>query len=519
MTTTLRQRFLGLSLSSNEGWGGAFSTASASGESVSYNTALKLSAYYACVGLVADIIGTLPKHIMENLPDGTRQRATSHPLYDTLALQPNAMQTSIEFFTMMTAHLEMRNNAYAKLVAGPRGFADQIIPLHPDNVRIESLTNGGYRYVVTEQGRENRYNDEDILHVRGFQLDMVRGLELLPLERESIGVSMATIKYRARFFGNNAAPTGVLKKAGKLSPEAQKNLKESWNDAHQQGNQHSVAILEDGLEWQDIGIDPQKAQLIESEEFNAEDICRWRRVPPSLIGLPSKAASWAGTGIEQQMLAFIITKILPVIRRWEQAISRDLILVPTKYFVKFVLDGLLRGDSTQRYNVYKVGRELGMFTPNDLLRFEDMNPRTDPGGDKYIGDMGRSLSPAQVAGDGAPTPPAGQAEANLFLLDAASRVVNREMLAMKRAHAKLRAGEEWSIEVRKFYLEHVSHVVEVMHVGADEAAAYCASGEAELTRLGPSCMSDWETRRVGELVKVASRIDLAEVELPERERK
>lgn len=513
----------------------------ASGKSVNYSTALKVSAYYACVKLISDTIGILPKHVMERMTDGTREKAENHPLYDLVHQQPNPMQTSIEFFAMMTAHVVMRNRAYAKIVPGPRGFADQVWPLHPDNVSIEHLSGGGYRYKVREGGGEKTYNDEDILHLRGFQQDSIEGLDMLPLMRESIGVASATMEYRAKFFGNDASPSGVLKKAGKLSPEGQKNLKESWMAAHRGG--HSIAVLEDGLDWQSIGIDPQKAQLIQSEEFNAEDICRWLGVPPFMIGLTSKSTSW-GTGIEQQNIGFVQYTLLPLVERWEQAISRDLILAPKKYYVDFVLDGLLRGDSAQRYSVYSIGRELGMFTPNDLLRLENMNPRTDPGGDAYIGDMGRSLSPAQIGqaepeeeepeeGAEEEVPPANESTAvlhpgdgksgeafvkfteaktafdvridpaaNVFLIDAAARVVRKEIAATTKAAKKFK-GSEWAVEVHKFYSDHPPFVSEMLHISLGAALGYCGDQEHELAMNGPACMTDWETRRVKDLVALA----------------
>lgn len=510
---TFLQRLLSVSANDERYWTGALGVSTAAGESVSYNTALKVSAYFACVKLISDTIGILPKHVMEYLPDGSRKRAENHPLYDLVHLSPNPQQTSIEFFSMMTAHVVMRNNAYARIVSGPRGFADQIIPLHPDNVRIQTLPEGGYRYMVREGTLgEKPYNDEDILHLRGFQQDIVRGLDMLPLMGESVGVAAATMKYRARFFGNDASPGGVLKKAGKISLESQKNLKESWDAAHQRGNQHRVAVLEDGLEWQSIGIAPEKAQLIESEEFNAEDICRWMGVPPFMIGLTSKSTSW-GTGIEQQNIGFVTYTIMPLTVRWQQAISRDLILVPKKYYVDFVLTGLLRGDSAQRYNVYSIGRELGMFTPNDLLRFEDMNPRTDDGGDQYIGDMGRSLSPAQVQGpppapmpmeDDEPEEPSkDDAAANVFLIDAAARVARKEIAALNKSAKRTTTRAELMAEARAFYSGHVAHVCEMMHVTPEAARRYCDDGEDELRAVGPECVAHWEERRTRALVKLA----------------
>lgn len=238
---------------------------------------------------------------------------------------------------------------------------------------------------------------------------------------------------------------------------------------------------------------------------------RFIGVPPSLVGLPSRATSWAGTGIEQQTLGFVTYNILAKLTAWKEALSKYLILEPARYYVEFVLDGLLRGDSATRYNVYSIGMSLGMFTPNDLLRFENRNPRTDPGGDKYVGDMGRSLSPAQVTQDpntpepeeDAEDPPAEddgeEAAANVFMVDAAARVVRKEIAAMTKA-AKKYSASDFAAEVHNFYIDHLAHVAETMHISQEAAFGYCVEAENELQSSGPACMRDWDTRRVRDLV-------------------
>lgn len=495
---TFLQTLLGLGVNDERAWSSWSVTTSAAGESVSYSAALKMSAYYACVRLISDTVGILPKHIMERRSDSERVRATNHPLYDIIHAQPNRIQTSIEFFSMMTAHVVMRNNAYARYEAGPRGFVDQLIPLHPDLVRIEYLPDGVYRYMVRERSGqpEKPYNDEDILHLRGFQQNIAQGVDMLPLINESVGVSAATQKYRARFFGNNASPGGVLKKPGKLTDEGKKNLKTSWEAAHSGNSQHRVAVLEDGLEWQSIGIDPRASQLIESEEYNAEDICRWLGVPPFMIGLTSKSTSW-GTGIEQQNIGFVTYTIMPLTVRWQQAIARDLILAPQKYYVEFVLDGLLRGDSQQRYNVYSIGRELGMFTPNDLLRMENMNPRTDEGGDSYVPDMGRSLTPAQIPPT-MPEPMPGQAHYRELIEENAARVVRKESAAIRTAEKRV----DFTAQVRKFFGEHSEFVSQTMRISLD-AGEHWATTQMQLALSAPVEFLKAEPQRIAALVALA----------------
>lgn len=521
---TFLNRILGTANVNDERYWSGYSPISVSGEPVSFNAALKLSAYYAGIKLIADTIGALPKHVIERMPDDTRVQATDHYLYENVHYNASEEQTSSEFFAMMTANATMRNVAYAQIVPGPKGFADQLIPIDYEDIRRVNTPGasyaGDYRYELRSGSQWKPYNKEDIFTLRFLQFSLKKNVDMLALMGDTVGTSLATLKYRGRFFKNDASPSGVIEYPGKLADKGYDNLAKSWHDAYSGGNQHKTAILENGAKYSKVGIDPKAAQLLESEEFNAEDVLRFIGVPPSLVGLPSRAVSWAGTGIEQQTLGFVTYNILAKLTAWKESISKYLILEPTRYYVDFVMDGLLRGDSTTRYNVYKVGMELGMFTPNDLLRFENRNPRTDPAGDEYVGSMGRSLSPAQVTQDApatedAPedsppedTPPAEDtpedAAANVFLIDAAARVVRKEIAAMNKA-AKKFSGDSFAVEAHNFYLDHAAFVAEVMHIPAAAAVAYCEANAGELKQSGPACMADWETRRVSELVRMVTK--------------
>jgi HK97 family phage portal protein len=362
----------------------ALAPAAASGMSVSPETALRISAVWACVGLLAETIASLPFVMFKRLADGGRERDPSHALYRLLHNQPNAWQTAFEFREMLTAHALLRGNGYAEIVPGVSGAVEQLIPNHPDRVRVEDLPGGGFRYQVKQgDGSERPVNAEDMFHLRGLSLDGVTGLSVVAYARESMGLSLAAERYGARFFGNDTRPGGILKKEGKLSPEAAKRLKDTWESAHAGvGNSHRVAVLEEGLEWQQIGMAPEDAQFLQTREFQAEDVARWFRVPPHMIGLTSKATSW-GSGIEQLSMAFVTYTLLPWLQRWQQCVSRDLITKPDEHFAEFVVDGLLRGDTKSRYGAYAVGRQWGWLSVNDIRRLENMNPIGESG-DQYL---------------------------------------------------------------------------------------------------------------------------------------
>lgn len=534
-------------------------SATASGVPVSAQTALKISTVWACVRLIAETIASLPLVVYQRRADGGRSEATNHPLFDLLHDQPNRYQTAFEFREMMTGHALLRGNAYAKIEPGPRGFADQLIPLHPDRVIVEQLKSPDaaprYRYKVEGLGT---FNDTDILHLRGLSGDGITGIDPITYARESFGLTLAGERYGARFFRNDARPSVVLKHPKELKGEAAKRLAASWNQNHGGENIHGTAVLEEGMDLVTVGVEPRNAQFLELREFQAEDACRWFRVPPHMVGLTSKATTW-GSGIEQMSIGFVVYTLLPWLKRWEQAISRDLILVPQTYFVEHIVTALLRGDAKARYETYEIARRTGIMNPNEARALENMNPRTDPGGNAFDGSDGAMAAAGSVAAPGAaagaqPTaddetalktkavgelvragfkqqdaakavglpsmddwglppvtvqprekvapsaPPLKDVGSHYqeLLREAAGRVVRKEIAALSRA-AK-RAGSDWPAVVDEFYADHATFVAQTLSISADMAERYVAEQVAELTARGPEALADWESRRVADLV-------------------
>jgi HK97 family phage portal protein len=476
----------------------------ASGASVNATSALKISTVWACVRLISETIASLPAFVYERLPDGGRQRATNHPLYDLLHSQPNDSQTAFEFFEMMTGHVLLRGNAYARIVPGARGFADQLIPVHPDEVTPEKVPGTSkLRYRV--QGFSQPFNDDEILHLRGLSSDGYVGLDPITYARESFGLTMAGEKYGARFFGNNSIPGGILSTDKGLKPDTAKRIKESWEASQVGGNNHRVAVLEEGLKWQAIGVDPRNAQFLELREFQAEDVCRWFRVPPHMVGLTSKSTSW-GSGIEQQSIGFVTYSLVPWLVRWQQALSRDLILAPQTYFVEFLVAGLLRGDLKSRFEAYNIARNGGWYSANDVRRLENENPIE--GGDDYLVPLNMG-----VVGAPAPALPAASADGQqiraawpadhyaALLREAAARVVRKETMALGKV---ARRGESIIEAAAEFYADHADFVAQTLHISAERAARYVAGQLAELSERGAEAMADWPTRKVQELIEVTN---------------
>lgn len=463
--------------------------ATVAGVSVSAETALKLSAWWACDRLLCETVGSLPAIVFERLADGGRQRATNHPLYDVLHRQPNEYQTPIEFFDFMTHSAAARGNGFARIIAGPRGFADQLKPLHPDHVAMERLSSGNLRYVVREPGKPQEVlSDGEVLHLKGMSSDGVTGMSVISYARESLGLGLAAENYSARFLRNDATPGGVLEVAKSLTPDAATRMSESWRNAHSGANQHTVAVLEEGTTYKSVGLTNKDSQLIESREFQAEDVCRWWRTPPHMVGLTSKATSW-GSGIEQMGLGFITYTLMPWLVRWQQAISRDLILAPNKYFVEFITEALLRGDTKGRYDAYAVGIDKGWLSPNDVRRTENLNPR--PGGDAYVQPGGQTVRPEPLQSAKA----GGDHYAHLVNL-AAARVVRKEVAALSKAAKR---GGEWAAAVSEFYADHAEFVAQTLGIDPATAQTYVSVAVETVTAAGPEGLAGAEGARAAGL--------------------
>jgi HK97 family phage portal protein len=525
------------------------------GVRVTAETAQTISALWACTTLLSETIGWLPLGIFQFVDDDTKNRARNHPLYDVVHTQPNKWQTAMEFRSMMTGHVILRGNAYAQIVPGARGPVDQLIPIHPDRIppgNVERLPDGSLRYMVKQKdGSTKPVNGEDIFHLRGPSDDGIVGKSIIDYGRDSFGLTLAAERYGGRFFRNDSRPGGVLRMDGSLKEGAAQRLKSSWEAAHSGSDQHRVAVLEDGLQWQQVGLTNEDAQFLETREFQAEDVCRWFRVPPWMIGLTSKTTSW-GSGIEAMGIGFVTYTLMPWLTRWSQTISKDLIIAPDRFFAEFIVEGLLRGDIKSRYGAYATARQWGWLSVNDIRRLENMNAIGE-GGDQYlrplnmvdVGDddgaigMGGastgsagggaggndstgaahlastgSAGVAGVAGDSAgaahlaSTGSAGVAGGHYYLLaqEAAGRVVRKEIAAMNRAAKNTYVSQDieaWEVAVNDFYKSHSTLVSETMRMPMDKVNIYIGAGQGELIEFGPGTMVDWQARRVDDLVRLA----------------
>lgn len=485
-------------------WSSVGGTA-ASGIYVDPLRALQNSAVWACTRLIAESIAMMPLIVYRRLPGGAKERATGHPLYSLLHDQPNQLQTAFVFKRTAMVQALLYGNAYARIVAGPRGPVDQLEPIHADRCRAEPLKGGGFRYLVRgDDGIERPVNREDVFHLPGLSVDGISGLSLVQYARESIGVGLAAEGYSARFFSQGARPGGVLKYPGRLSKETAKRVRESWIAQHAgQGNWHAPAVLEDGLDWQMTGINNEDAQLIALLDWSTADVARFFNVPLHMVQLMTKSTSW-GSGIEEMGIEFVMYTLLPWVTNWEQLIKKDLILAPETYFAEFLLESVMRAKLLDRYNAYAIGRQQGWLSRNDVRRLENMNPI--PGGDDYLTPLNMEKLDTTGAGEasGGAAQPAPTGHYYLLLYEAAARVIRKEVAAMRKA-ARRCAGDPaaWQAAVDEFYADHTDFVRSTMGMTKMAAELYVAAQREALLARGAAVIEDWESRRVGELVALA----------------
>lgn len=363
-----------------------------SGKPVNERTAMQTTAVYACVRILAEAVASLPLHVYEYQDDGGKKLVHDHPLYYLLHDEPNPEMTSFVFRETLMSHLLIWGNAYAQIIRDGAGRVLGLYPLLPDKMDVQRDDKGNIYYVYSRNSDENpmfkeygniKLKAEDVLHIPGLGFDGLIGYSPIAMAKNAVGMTLACEEYGASFFANGANPGGVLEHPGVLKDPSK--VRESWNSVYRGvSNAHKIAVLEEGMKYQQIGIPPEEAQFLETRKFQVNEIARLYRIPPHMVGDLDKSSF---SNIEQQSLEFVKYTLDPWVIRWEQSLQRSLLLPGEKgkYFIKLNVDGLLRGDYQSRMNGYAVGRQNGWFSANDIREMENMNPIPDEeGGNLYL---------------------------------------------------------------------------------------------------------------------------------------
>lgn len=316
-----------------------------SGKVVNERTAMQTTAVYACVRILSETIASLPLHTYRYTNNG-KEKAIDHPLYYLLHSEPNPEMTSFVFRETLMGHLLIWGNAYVQIIRDGRGKVLALYPLLPDKMTVDRTASGELYYLYNKDGENYPLRSDEVLHIPGLGFDGLVGYSPIAMAKNAIGMGIACEEYGAKFFANGANPGGVLEHPGVVKDPAR--VRDSWNAVYQgSGNAHRVAVLEEGMKFQSIGILPEQAQFLETRKFQINEIARIFRIPPHMVGDLEKSSF---SNIEQQSLEFVIYTPDPWVVRWEQAIRRVLFSESEKkeYFAKFNVNGLLRGSKRQR---------------------------------------------------------------------------------------------------------------------------------------------------------------------------
>lgn len=379
------RRWLGMPISLTDGefWSAWAGGESAAGKTVTVDKALQLSAVWSCVRLLSETIATLPVGFYEKTSDG-RQSANEHPLYELLHNQPNADMTAVEFWEMIMASLLLWGNAYAEIDrTGKRITA--LVPLRPERMKVERSREGEpiYTYRDGAGGGTRNIKDQNMMHIRAFSTNGVMGLSPVSYARQTLGMAMATDEASAKVFKNGMRPSGILSMEQVLKKEQRNEVRDSLTEQFAGSmNTGKMMVLEAGMKFLPVAMNPEDAQMLQTRAFNIEDICRWFRVWPGLIGHNAQGQTMWGSGVEQMLIGFLTFSLRPWLTRIEQAIRKNL-LAPgerNRYFAEFSIEGLLRADSAARAAFYSTMTQNGLMSRNEARQKENLPPR--PGADQ-----------------------------------------------------------------------------------------------------------------------------------------
>lgn len=384
-----------------EGYPDSVLTRSASGANVSPSTAMQLSAVYACVRILAETVASLPLHLMRYNDSGGKEKAITHPLYYLIHDQPNEEMTSFVFRETMMTQLLLWGNAYAQKVYNGYGELIGLYPLLSSNMTVERNERGQliYRYVIESDQKDAgslvTLRREDVLHIPGLGFNGLVGFSPISMARQAIGTALACEEFGGKFFANGTMPSGVIEHPGTIKDV--KAFREKWQEAFAgAANAGKTPILENGMKFNKISINPQDAQFLETRKYQINEIARIYRIPPHMVGDLEKSSF---ANIEHQSLEFVKYSLDPWVIRWEQGLAKDILSTEEKrkYYWNMNVDGLLRGDYASRMNGYAVARQNGWMNANDIRAMEDMNLiPPEEGGDLYM--VNGNMLPLNQAG-------------------------------------------------------------------------------------------------------------------------
>lgn len=359
-----------------------------SGENVTTDVAMNIAAVYACIRILSNHVAMLPLNLYQETR-GKKKKIHDHPIAKLIEIRPNPYMTPFQFKQTMEAHRQLYGNAYAEIEWGKDGYPKALWILNPlvTKVVMEKDNNGNLKkyWVQTSlvNGQVVYLPYESILHIKGLSTNGIVGKSPIDVARETIGIQIAGQKFTGKFYANGTMSSGVLKVPQALNPEAKQVIRQEWEKFNNGlDNSHRVAILDAGLDYQSLGIKQCDAQYIETQKFSIAEIARIFNVPPHMLADLERATF---SNIEQQSLEFVRDTLSPLLISWEQELQYRLFteeeIEIKKYYFKYNLNSLLRGDSTNRAAYYEKMINLGIYSINEVRELEDKDKIKN--GDKH----------------------------------------------------------------------------------------------------------------------------------------
>ena len=341
--------------------------------SVTTDKTLTVSAVYASISILSSSIAGLPIQIYQKTNDG-KQRISNIPLTNLLKIQVNSNLTSFSMKELMMIDLLLYGNSFWQISRNKQGQVIALFPMDPRSVKI-TLTNDGVIYQYTDiKNRIYTFDKSEVFHIKAFSLDGVVGYPPLKIYESQIKGALALQDFANAFFENGANVGGILEHPAQLSKQALENLQASFKNKYTGvKNSSKPLVLEEGMKFNRLAIPNDQAQFLESRKFSVNDVARIFRIPPHMLAEMDKATF---SNIEHQSIEFVRDTLRSWIVRIEQEINIQLLSPRDRangYFVEFLIDSILRGDTKSRFEAYKIAIQNGWMSINEVRQLENMN--------------------------------------------------------------------------------------------------------------------------------------------------
>lgn len=477
---------------------------SSAGVSVSIERAETIATVFACVKVLSEDIAKLPLFVFQRDEAGNRQKAIDHPLYELLHYQPNPWQTSFEWREMLMGHVLLRGNAFAEIIPGGRGGIGALVPRHPDRIEVMQEESGRVSYVWYPIDRDPiAIPGSMMFHLRGKSSGGVRGDSVVAKMRESLGHTIAADEHGSRFFGNAAQAPFAIKHPGRISDTAYKRLKAGQDSLGGLANVGKHMLLEEDMSVEKIGLTNEDSQYLETREFQVNEIARYFRMPPHKI-MDLKRATFSN--IEHQAIEYVVDTLTPWAVRFELAARRDLIAQKKKFWVEFMLQGLLRGDSAARSAFYSSAIRTGWMNRNEARILENLNPQE--GLDEFLSDLNMGANDSGSSESTETDEEGAGQEENATRVEAIVSGICRKMAAQEAAkvaqnRAKYKSAAGWRRWTERFYARHCERLEAALFLSPAAADRYCRRRVEEVCAGTLEGIEQWPEKYGEELKALA----------------